>query len=84
MKKVRTMNLNEVSIFVLRELNVIRLYEQRYINQESFFDLVTGCGEQTEYEEGRDRLTYYLRLVANSENDDSVKKFDYFINQYHS
>lgn len=78
------MNLNDVSIFVLRELNVIRLYEQNYIDQEFFFDLVTGCGEQTEYEEGRDRLTYYLKLVAESENDESPKKFDYFINPYPS
>lgn len=76
------MNLNNVSLDVLRELNVIQLYEFKYIDQETFFNLVTGCGEQTEYEEGRERLTYYLHLVADSENEEREKNFDYFINQY--
>lgn len=68
----------------LNEVNVIRLYEQKYIDQESFFRLVTGCGEQTEYEEGRDRLTYYLKLVSDSEIEERPKKFSYFISQYPS
>lgn len=76
------MNLNELSIEVQRELNVIRLYELKYIDQETFFDLVTGCGEQTAFEEGLDRLVYYLNLVADSEKQDDERKFDYFINRY--
>lgn len=76
------MNLNSVNPYALRKLNVIQLYEFKYIDQENFFNLVTGCGEQTEYEEGRDRLIYYLKLVAASENDEKEKKFDYFINEY--
>lgn len=78
------MNLNDVNLYVLRELNVIRAYEFKYIDQETFFNLVTGCGEQTEYEEGRDRLIYYLKLLVDSENAKSPKKFDYFIIPYPS
>lgn len=76
------MNLNNVSLYVLRELNVIQLYEFKYIDQETFFNLVTGCGEQTAYEEGLNRLIYYLNLVADSEKDGNERKFDYFINRY--
>lgn len=67
-KKVKLVNLNEI--------NVIKLYELKYINQETFFNLVTGCGEQTEYEEGLDRLVFYLELVAN------INQYDYFIIPY--
>ena len=67
-KKVNPVNLNEI--------NVIKLYELKYINQEAFFNLVTGCGEQTEYEEGLDRLVFYLELVANR------NQYDYFIIPY--
>lgn len=67
-RKVKPVNLNEI--------NVIKLYELKYINQETFFNLVTGCGEQTEYEEGLDRLVFYLELVANR------NQYDYFIIPY--
>ena len=43
-------------ILDLKEINVIKLYELKYINQQEFFDLITGCGEQTEAEEGIDRF----------------------------
>ncbi|MFQ7233277.1 MAG: hypothetical protein ACLRPU_00260 [Enterococcus hulanensis] len=76
------MKLNEISISVLRELSVIKLYELKYIDQETFFTLVTGCGEQTEFEEGRDRLIYYLKLVADSDKDENQRGFDYFIGRY--
>ncbi|WP_137665428.1 hypothetical protein [Enterococcus hulanensis] len=76
------MNLNKISLYALRELNVIQLYEFKYIDQDTFFNLVTGCGEQTEYEVGRDRLIFYLKLVADSEKDEKQGKFDYFIHQY--
>lgn len=65
---------------MLSELNSIKLYELRYIDQATFFDLITGCGEQTIAEEGLDRFLFYLKLVANSEKND--KNFGYFIIPY--
>lgn len=66
----------------LNECSVIKLYELKYINQETFFSLVTGCGEQTEYEDGLDRLVYYLKLVANNDLTENKTMFDYFIPHY--
>ena len=76
------MNLNNVSPIALRELSAIKLYELKYIDQETFFDFVTGCGEQTAYEEGEDRLIYYIKLISESEKEENLRRFDYFINKY--
>lgn len=69
-------------ILDLNELNAIKLYELKYIDQTSFFDLITGCGEQTIAEEGINRLSFYLKLVANSEREEHRNDFSYFIIQY--
>jgi|GEM_PF-7132748 len=66
----------------LNELNAIKLYELGYIAQATFFDLITGCGEQTALEEGIDRFLFYLNLVATSEKEE--KSFGYFILPYSS
>lgn len=66
----------------MNDLNCIQLYEHKYIDQETFFNLITGCGEQTEFEEGFDRLSYYLRLLADTEKTNNEKQCDYFISQY--
>lgn len=66
----------------LNECSVIKLYELKYIDQETFFSIVTGCGEQTEYEDGLDRLIYYLKLVANRDKNGNESMFEYFIPSY--
>lgn len=58
------MNLNKVSSYALRELNVIQLYEFKYIDQETFFNLITGAGQRTIAEEGIDRFKFYLEREA--------------------
>lgn len=69
-------------ILDLKEINVIKLYELKYINQQKFFDLITGCGEQTVAEEGIDRFLFYIKLEANSEKIDHKDDFGYFIIPY--
>lgn len=66
----------------LNEATAIKLYEFQYINKTNFFELVTGCGEQTEYEEGKARLTYYLKLVADSDNTSKHSNPDFYIAHY--
>lgn len=58
------MNLNNVNLYALRELNVIQLYEFKYIDQETFFSLITGAGQRTIAEEGIDRFKFYLEREA--------------------
>lgn len=76
------MNLNEVSIIALRELSPIKLYELKYIDQNCFFDLFTGCGEQTLAEEGIDRFLFYINLIAGSDKVGHENDFGYFIVPY--
>lgn len=58
------MNLNSVNPYALRKLNVIQLYEFKYIDQETFFNLITGAGQRTIAEEGIDRFKFYLESEA--------------------
>lgn len=74
MKKEKLMNPNEAT--------AIKLYELKYIDQETFFELLTGSGEQTELEDGVNRFIFYLKLVANSEKDGHENDSGYFISPY--
>lgn len=67
------MNLNKVNPYVLRELNVIQLYEFKYIDQETFFNLITGAGQRTIAEEGIDRFKFYIEIEAGRIG------YDYFV-----
>lgn len=74
MKKVKTL--------IENELNAIQLYELGYIDQNYFFDLFTGCGEQTIAEEGIDRFLFYINLSAVSDKAGHENDFGYFIVPY--
>ena len=67
------MNLNKVNPYALRELNVIQLYEFKYIDQETFFNLITGAGQRTIAEEGIDRFKFYIEREAGRIG------YDYFV-----
>lgn len=64
------------------ELNAIQLYELGYIDQDCFFDLFTGCGDQTIAEEGIDRFLFYINLIAASDKTGHENDFGYFIVPY--
>lgn len=74
MKRVKTL--------IENELNAIQLYELGYIDQNYFFDLFTGCGEQTIAEEGIDRFLFYINLIAVSDKAGHDNDFAYFIIPY--
>lgn len=66
----------------LNELNTIKLYELKYIDQKSFFDRFTGCGEQTIAEEGIDRFLFYINLIAVIDKAEHENNLGYFIIPY--
>jgi hypothetical protein len=70
------MNLNSVTPYALRKLNVIQLYEFKYIDQETFFNLITGAGQRTIAEEGLDRFKFYLEREAGR------IEYDFFLTPY--
>lgn len=76
--------MKKVKIVIQCELNAIQLYELRYIDQECFFNLFSGCGEQTIAEEGIDRFLFYINLIANSDKAGHENECAFFIIPYKS
>ena len=71
-----------MTILIESKLNAIQLYELGYIDQDRFFNLFTGCGEQTVAEEGIERFLFYINLIAHSDKVGHENDFAYFIIPY--
>ena len=76
--------MKRVRILIEFNLNAIQLYELGYIDQDRFFNLFTGCGEQTVAEEGIERFLFYINLIAESDKAGHEHDFAYFIIPYPS
>ena len=58
------------------EMNLIKLYELRYISREFFLEQILGCGQRTINEEGINRFVFYLERSAGR------VKYDYYLIPY--